>query len=129
MHSGLDGGEMHLRPAHQLQPAAERKSLSIPRFLQYYAEIMHAKKGLLMVTKETRTARASTALHFAHKSPLRKKDRSRPQTGGSPVSLTPVEAAVCFHPRRCRGSVAPGSQKATEHSPPLELPSLPLALR
>lgn len=73
MHSGLDGGEMHLRRAHQLQPAAERKSLSIPRFLQYYAEIMHAKKGLLMVTKETRTARASTALHFAHKSPLRKK--------------------------------------------------------
>lgn len=44
MHSGLDGGKMHPRWAHQLQPAGERNSLSIPRSLQYYAEIMHAKK-------------------------------------------------------------------------------------
>lgn len=60
-----------------------------------------------------------------HKSPPGEKTGSRrPRTRGSPCSLTSA-AAACSHPRRCRGLEAPGSRKATVHSPPLGL--LPLS--
>lgn len=94
-------------------------------------------KGLL--TKQTHTLAALALLQFslAHtytqKNPgdnktLRAAAETKPPLARR-APLTPVAAAACSHPRRCRGSVAPGSQKATVHSPPLGLPSLPLALR
>lgn len=96
-------------------------------FLRYNAEITHASTA---IDNQTNVHAPSACVRGAFY-PLtdRKQPGSAAETEAERCSLTPAAAAACSHHRRCRGSVVPGSQKASVRSPPLGLPSLPLALR
>lgn len=115
-----------LQPRARLTPPKNRpRGVAFPR---YNAEIMHAST---VVENQTDAHAPSACVRRGNFPPARikKQPRSATESKAERNELTPAAAAACSHHRRCRGSVAPGSQKASVRSPPLGLPSLPLALR